>query len=82
MSTPLRIAIVCSVLFATVPATADVKDKAGDKLICKKEAKTGTRFPTKICHTRAEWDAISEQNKRDFKDALDGPRVDTRRPGG
>jgi hypothetical protein len=50
---------------ATTPAAAD---KAGadpandpDKVICKKEAITGSRFEKRICMTRAEW---GEQERR------------------
>jgi hypothetical protein len=41
-----------------------------NKTICKNENKKGSRVANKICHTAAEWDAISEQAKRDAADSF------------
>ena len=30
-----------------------------DKVICRQEADTGSRFEKRICHTRAQWDEMS-----------------------
>jgi hypothetical protein len=35
-----------------------------NKVVCKSEAKTGTRFSTRVCHTSREWAEIREQNLR------------------
>ena len=39
-------------------------DSDPDAVVCKVEAKTNTRFGTRTCHTRAEWQVIAEQNRR------------------
>lgn len=46
-----------------------------DAMICKSEARTNTRFPTKTCRTRAQWDALIEQSKRDASDAINKPAI-------
>jgi hypothetical protein len=40
-------------------ATAD-----DDKIVCKSQQVTGTRFSTRVCHTKHEWAQI-EQDSRD-----------------
>jgi hypothetical protein len=49
---------------AQTPSQPDPKQDPS-KVVCKKQPKTGTRMVDRICHTRAEWDQITEQNRRD-----------------
>ena len=49
------------------------------RMICKRAQKTGTRFQTKICKTAAQWDALSEQHKRDLAETVNRPQVEIRR---
>ncbi len=46
-----------------------------DAVICKLKAKTNTRFPTKTCRTRAQWDAITEQSQRDASEQINRPII-------
>jgi hypothetical protein len=34
---------------------------ASEKKICQSETATGSMFSKRVCHTRAEWDAIAQQ---------------------
>lgn len=47
-----------------------------DQVICKREKKVNSRFTTRTCHTRAQWAAIAEQNKRDYAETRDRPKID------
>jgi len=54
---------------STPPAMAKNPDQAAvkedpDELVCKTKSKVGTRFPSKTCRTRMEWDKIAEENRR------------------
>jgi hypothetical protein len=49
-----------------------------EEVVCHYSAVTGTRFQTKSCHTRAEWDQLAQ----DSKDALNHATSITNRPGG
>jgi hypothetical protein len=49
--------------------------KDPDQPICKIEKKVNSRFTRKVCHTRAEWEAISEANKRDYVEQRDRPSI-------
>lgn len=37
------------------------KPTVSDKLICRSEETTGSRFSKKVCHTKAEWNAMSAE---------------------
>ena len=45
----------------------EVEDEDGDRKVCKRTIKTGSRFPVVTCMTVAEWRALQEQS-RDFAD--------------
>jgi hypothetical protein len=68
-------AMVALPLLAGTPASAASEKAAEGKVVCKNKAKTGTRFPSKMCRTRSEWEQISAQNKRDAKEMIDKPIV-------
>jgi len=57
-----------TMLCATAPTMAANPKQKGEKMICKGQASAGTRFRTRICHTRAEWSQIEEENKRLMQD--------------
>lgn len=52
---------------------------AKDKMICKRTQRTGTRFHSKICKTAAQWEALTEQHKRDMAETVNRPQVEIRR---
>jgi hypothetical protein len=56
-------------------------DGAKVQKVCKREARTNSRFQTSICHTPAEWKEIEEQARRDAKEMIDRPVIETRRGG-
>lgn len=56
--------------------------KSGDsKVICKKQARTGTRFPDKICRTSAQWEEMRAQQQRDAEELINRPKIETSRGG-
>ena len=55
-----------AVIAVPVLAQADAAPKDPDEVICKREKKVNSRFTTKTCLTRGQWDEIAEANKRDF----------------
>ena len=59
------------------PVTASEAAQSSDesKLVCKGEAKTGTRFKTRTCHTKAEWEEIRQQHQRDLREVVDAPHI-------
>jgi hypothetical protein len=66
----MRIALTAAIvtMMAGVPVTElpaqNTAKQDPNQIICKKQPKEGTRFVDKICHTRAQWDQITEENKR------------------
>jgi hypothetical protein len=80
----LRIAAIALVILsAATPAAAQSEASSSEaarsvddnRVICKKEAKTGTRHQTRTCHTKAEWEEIRLQNQRDLKEMVDRPVI-------
>ena len=52
---------------APAPLAAAAK-KDGQKMICKSQPGTGSRFGKRICHTRAEWEVIREEAQRNYSE--------------
>lgn len=75
----IALAAVAALMASPLFAETEQPAKDPNKIICKSKAKTGTRFPTKTCRTRAEWEQIAEAAKRDAKDVLDQPIINTDR---
>lgn len=67
--------------FATTPIAAQQPSPSpaaaekGDRVVCKSELRTGTRFKTRICKPWSEWEAMREQHKRDGKELADRPLI-------
>ncbi len=61
-------------------AAAPTKD--GQKMICKSQPTIGSRFGTRICHTKAEWEVIKEEAQRGFSEDMRTRYINTcREPG-
>jgi hypothetical protein len=69
-------------LVSAVPAQAgSTASTPEDRVVCKYEVSTGTKFKTKTCKTHKQWEAMREQNRRDLKEMIDRPVIETRRGG-
>ena len=68
--------------FAGESTSATKTAAAGNKEVCKRFAKTGTRIKEKICLTQAQWDHIEEESKRAGREILDAGGVDPAQQGG
>ena len=74
---------VPSVAQATTTATAGAASKPApdpNKIVCKDEELTGSRFTRRVCKTRAQWEAkqdAADNYKREIEDrnGLNGPQV-------
>ena len=75
----VSIALMLAMQSAASPSEARQADD--NKIICKSEAKTGTRNKTRTCYTKAQWDKIREQNQRDVRELIDRPQIETQRGG-
>jgi len=62
-------------------APTDPRDKeaaaaaSDNEIVCKYQAKTGSRFKKKDCRTRLQWDQLSVQHQRDAKEMIDRPHI-------
>ena len=75
MLVSVSIAIALAMQPAAIPASED------NQIVCKKQAKTGTRHQTKTCRTKLQWEQIRIQSQRELKEMMDRPQIETRRGG-
>jgi hypothetical protein len=61
--------------WAAVDSATPAAENPGDRMVCKYRQKTGTRFKTKICKTVDEWEALSEQSRRDANEMINRPVI-------
>ncbi len=47
------------------PASAPAAKPAKDKMVCKSEPVTGTRFGKKVCRTESEWRQMRQDAQND-----------------
>ncbi|MGX7953217.1 hypothetical protein ACWPM1_11715 [Tsuneonella sp. HG249] len=64
---------------ASAFAQGDKDRNDPSELVCKSQKKTGTRFATKTCYTRKQWDDLTEANKRNYAEMRDRRTIDTTR---
>lgn len=82
MSFMLALLIAAAAPTASSPdidAAGTAEAKAEDRMICKEQAQTNSRFRKKICHKQSEWAAIAEENKRSYAEQRDRPVIEIRR---
>jgi hypothetical protein len=48
-----------------------------NKVVCRFEQNTGSRFQSRICHTNKEWNEIRENTLRAAHEMIDRPVVNT-----
>lgn len=62
---------------AAQPATS--ASGAEEEMVCKYQSRTATRFKKKICHTRAVWEQMSENAKRQASEDFRKPTINIAR---
>lgn len=67
---PLLIAALLAVVQEPPPPP-----KPADRIVCRREARTGTRFKSSICHTQAQWDEIAAAAQRNAHEMADRPVI-------
>ena len=74
----LACSIVAMVAVGTslVPAESlRASNEDGERMICKDQLQTGTRFKTKICKTAAEWEAMAEAHRKGLTELVNRPQI-------
>jgi hypothetical protein len=68
-------------LTAAFPAAASASESQddGERLVCKNQAKTGTRFAKRVCRTRDQWEAMRENARRQAEEEFNRRTIETRR---
>ena len=80
----MRILLLTATVIAlstTAAMQAAEPSRSKDQQICTSVARTGSRFPQRICRTRTQDDAVREQNQKDASDMINRPVVCTGKEG-
>lgn len=63
-------------LDAAIENGKQIQNEKGEEVICRKEAKTGSRLAREtICMTRAEWLRVSEESQRATRKSMRQGRI-------
>lgn len=77
--------IALILLIAAAPAAAGPQSNPGkpaqdgQQMVCKSQPRANSRLPKKTCMTRAQWEVMAEQHRRDAKEMIDRPQIEIRR---
>lgn len=70
------IVAIVAVGTSLVPAESlRASNEDGERMVCKYQLQTGTRFKTKICKTAAEWEAMAEAHREGLRDSANRPQI-------
>jgi predicted secreted protein len=76
MRLSLVTAAALSAMIVATPALAkDKKPLDPNKRICRSEVPTGSMMSKSVCHTRAEWQSIDDQNQAATDQAIRSRRT-------
>ena len=56
--------------------------KDPDKIVCRNDETTGSRIPTRVCHSQRDWDAMSSDSREKIQDIQDRSTTATPLRGG
>ena len=91
-----RFVATAALLAATISGSASAQQPTGtssddivvtgqqyaNKVVCRYEQNTGSRFQVRTCHTNKEWDEMREQHLRAAHEMFDKPLIGTCPEGG
>ena len=64
-----------------ITVTAQDREAKEQAVVCKYQAKTGSRFKSKDCKTQLQWEQMRIQQQRDAEEMFNRPTIETRRGG-
>ena len=69
------LALAATFVIGSAAIAQDAAPVDPDKKICRRDVATGSVMTKRICHTKAEWDAMSAQAAKDRDRVLDQERA-------
>lgn len=71
------------VLLSVAPASnVHASEKSEERMVCKYQLQTGTRFKTKVCKTAAQWEEMAEAHRKGLNELVDRPQIKVCGPNG
>lgn len=72
-----------AVLHSVAPAASvQASDESEERMVCKYQMQTGTRFKTKVCKTAAQWEEMAEAHRKGLTDLVNRPQIKVCGPSG
>lgn len=75
------LALAIGLALAAGPAlaneTAADKDADKEKIVCRQQPKANSRFMTRVCLTKAEWEFRTEQHRKAIEEIQNRPYIST-----
>ena len=71
----LAIGLALAAGHALADDSAAEKDADKEKIVCKQQMKANSRFTTRVCLTRAEWEFRAEQHRKAFQEVQNRPVI-------
>ena len=71
----LAIGLALTAGHALADDSAAEKDADKEKIVCKQQMKANSRFTTRVCLTRAEWEFRAEQHRKAFQEVQNRPVI-------
>ena len=84
MSRALLVSITAFAALLSVAPAANVhaSEKSEERMVCKYQLQTGTRFKTKVCKTAAQWEEMAEAHRKGLNELVDRPQIKVCGPNG
>ena len=70
----MGVALAAGPALATEAAVTTKKDDQ-EKIVCKERTKANSRFSTRLCLTKAEWELRAEQHRKAFDEIQNRPVI-------
>lgn len=84
MSKTLFLPVIAFAVLLSVAPAANVHafEKSEERMVCKYQLQTGTRFKTKVCKTAAQWEEMAEAHRKGLNELVDRPQIKVCGPNG
>lgn len=78
----LSVSVFAALLSVSSAASVNASDEAEERMVCKYQLQTGTRFKTKVCKTAAQWEEMAEAHRKGLTDLVNRPQIPVCGPKG
>ena len=71
----IALALVAGPALSNETTAATAKDEDKERIVCREQMKANSRFTTRLCLTKAEWEFRAEQHRKAFEEVQNRPVI-------